>query len=130
MGFEIYGIDELMKELSYLDAERLAPMMLEAATPVVEKAIVNRLSRHKDRGDLMRSIKSTKVTRNQYGHFVAVRPNGKDRKGVSNAKKLAGLEFGVAGKQLATPVMASAVNAAENEALQVMQQVFDREVGD
>ena len=29
MGFEIQGIDDLMKELSAMDVERVAPAMLE-----------------------------------------------------------------------------------------------------
>ncbi len=37
--FEVEGIDDLMKELSSLDAEKLAPVMLEEAVPILKDAV-------------------------------------------------------------------------------------------
>ena len=63
--FEVEGIDDLMKELSSLDAERLAPVMLEEAVPILEDAVVKGASAHKDTGAMVDSIKPSGASRNQ-----------------------------------------------------------------
>lgn len=129
-SFEIEGIDDLMKELDMLDAERLAPMMLEEAAPILKDSVVECASRHKDTGAMVNSIKQTAALRNQRGYYIAVRPTGKDEKGVRNMEKMAYLEYGVGGRQPATPVLTPAVHAAEPDVLEKMQEVFDREIGE
>ena len=118
--FDVEGIDDLMKELDYLDAEKLAPKILE-------ESVKKYASRHKQTGDMQRSIKSTGAQRNQAGYYICVRPTGKDRKGVRNMEKLAALEYGVDGRQAATPVLTPAVHEAEPKVVKKMQEVFDRE---
>lgn len=125
--FEIEGIDDLLKDLSMLDVERLAPIMLEESVPILEEAVVKRASRHHDSGDMVESIKKSGAERNQIGYYICVRPTGRDKKGVRNMEKMAALEYGVDGKQGATPVLTPAVNAAEEKVLEKMQEVFDRE---
>ncbi len=125
--FELEGIDDLMKDLNMLDAERIAPIMLEEAVPILKESVVKRAASHKDTGDMAASIKKSKAMRNQRGYYISVRPTGKDKKGVRNMEKMAALEFGVDGKQAATPVLTPAVNDAEGKVLDKMQEVFDRE---
>lgn len=127
--FELEGIDDLMKDLDMLDAERIAPLMLEEAVPVLKESIIKRASEHKDTGDMVSSIKETKAARSQEGYYIAVRPIGRDKKGVRNMEKMAALEYGVGGRQAATPVLAPAVHEAEAPVLEKMQEVFDRETG-
>ncbi|MEZ3435736.1 MAG: hypothetical protein K1W34_14170 [Lachnospiraceae bacterium] len=127
--FELEGIDDLMKDLDLLDTERIAPMMLEESAPILEEAVTKKASAHKDTGDMVNSIKKTKAGRNQTGYYIAVRPTGKDRKGVRNMEKMAALEYGVDGKQPATPVLIPAVHEVEVPVLKKMQEVFDRETG-
>lgn len=127
--FEIEGIDDLMKELSMLDAEKLAPVMLEESVPILEKEVASRASSHKKTGAMAGSIKPTGAMRNQMGYYICVRPTGKDEKGVRNMEKMAALEYGVSGRQAATPVLTPAVHAAEEPVLKKMQEVFDRETG-
>lgn len=127
--FELEGIDDLMKDLDLLDTERIAPMMLEESAPILEEAVTKKASAHKDTGDMVNSIKKTKAGRNQTRYYIAVRPTGKDRKGVRNMEKMAALEYGVDGKQPATPVLTPAVHEAEAPVLEKMQEVFDRETG-
>lgn len=127
--FELEGIDDLMKDLDMLDAERIAPLMLEEAVPVLKESVIRKASGHKDTGDMVSSIKETKVRRNQEGYYIAVRPTGKDKKGVRNMEKMAALEYGVDGRQPATPVLTPAVHEAETPVLEKMQEVFDRETG-
>ena len=43
-------------------------------------------------------------------------------------EKMAAWEYGVDGKQRATPVLTPAVNEVEVQVLMKMQEVFDREV--
>ena len=128
MGFEIQGLDDLMKELSVLDVERVAPAMLEESVPILESSLKKQYMKHTDKGDLVESVKKTGVNRNKYGYYICVRPTGKDRKGVRNMEKAAILEYGVEGRQPATPVLTPAVKDAEAQVLQKMQEVFDREV--
>lgn len=125
--FEIEGIDDLMKELSTLDADRLAPMMLEESVPILKDAVVKGASAHKDTGAMVNSIKQTGVLRNQMGYYTCVRPTGKDKDEVRNMEKMAFLEYGAGGRQAATPVLTPAVHAAEGKVLEKMQEVFDRE---
>lgn len=37
MGFEVQGIDDLMRELDSLDAERIAPIILQETVPILEE---------------------------------------------------------------------------------------------
>lgn len=126
--FEIEGIDELMKDLSTLDAEKLAPAMLGEAAPILKGTVVSAAASHRDTGEMVASIKETKVRRNQSGYYISVRPTGKDGKGVRNMEKMAALEYGVGGRQAATPVLTSSVHSAEEPVVQKMQEVFDREI--
>lgn len=128
MGFEVQGIDDLMRELDSLDAERIAPIILQETVPILEEKVKKHAMKHKDKGDLVNSVKKTGANRNQKGYYICVRPTGKDRKGVRNMEKLAALEYGVDGKQAATPVLTPAVNEAEIPVLKKMQEVFGREV--
>ena len=128
MGFEVHGIDNLMKELDALEVERVAPAMLKESVPILEKSVKKHAGKHRDTGDLIESVKETGAQRNQNGYYICVRPTGKDRKGVRNMEKMAALEYGVDGKQPAMPVLTPAVNEVEVQVLMKMQEVFDREV--
>ena len=112
-----------------LDAERIAPVMLEEAAPILEQSVKKKAAGHKVSGDMLKSIKKTKVNRNQSGYYISVRPTGRDNKGVRNMEKMAALEYGVDGKQGATPVITPAAHEAETAVLDKMQEVFNRETG-
>ena len=129
--FDIKGdLDDLIADLNAMDVDRLAPMMLEEAAPILEQEIKSRASAHRDTGDMVRSIKPTKVKNNDSGYYISVRPTGKDKKGVRNMEKMAYLEFCAPGhNQSATPVLTPAVRKAEPEVLDKMQDVFNREMG-
>ena len=86
MGFEIQGMGVgLMKELSAMDVERVAPAMLKLV-PILESSVKKQYMKHKDKGDLVKSVKKTGANRNKYGYYICVRPTGKDRKGVRNKR--------------------------------------------
>lgn len=132
--FDIQGIDDLMKDLDYLEMERIAPKMLEEAGPILEKEVKDKIRPHKDTGDMYQSIKSTGSQRSRDGYYLSVRPTGKStmkgtgkrKEPIRNMEKLAYLEYGTS-NEAARPVLTAAVNAAEDKVIKKMQEVFDRE---
>lgn len=128
-NFSMGGLEDLMADIGLLDADRLAPQMLEEAATILEKNVKNRAGKHKDTGDMVNSIKQSKVVKDKDGHHITVRPTGKDRKGIRNMEKACYLEFGTS-RQDAAPVISPAVRESEEAVLEKMQEVFDREVED
>lgn len=129
MGFETLGFDDLAEELERLGKiDRCASEMLNAAAPILEKDLKEAVRKEADSGyatgALVSSIKANKPSQNKYGHYVSVTARGKDKKGVRNNEKLAYLNYGTQ-KQAARPVIAMAVQNAEDECLEAMQRKFD-----
>lgn len=129
MSFSVEGIDDLMKKIDSIEVERIAPIMLEESAPILKKAVIKKASMHKDTGDMLNSIKATGAMRNARGYYICVRPTGEGRNGTRNMEKMAYLEFGNSLNQRPTPVLSPAVKACEEEIIDKMQEVFDREAG-
>lgn len=132
-NFRIDGLDETIMELERLGRfGEIAPKAVDAAAPILESAVVSAVSAAADKGyatgDLAGSIRRTKAKMNDQGAFSVVKPNGRDRKGASNADKLLRLEYGRSG-QSARPCLAAAVNRAENECIKAMEDVVYEELG-
>lgn len=125
--FEVQGIDDFMKEISQIDIDRIAPKMLEESVPILEKSVRAESSKHWDTGAMETSIKATGANINARGHYIYVRPTGRDEKGVRNMEKMVYMEYGTS-KQKATPVLSPAVRKAEDPVTEKMQEVFNREV--
>lgn len=125
--FEVHGIDDFMKALSQIDLDRIAPKMLEESVPILEKSIRSAAEKHKDTGAMAGSIKATGASVNERGHYICVRPTGRDEKGVRNMEKMVYMEYGTS-KQDATPVLSPAVRKAEDRVTEKMREVFSREV--
>lgn len=131
-GFTIDGIDDSIRQLEKAgDLESIAPKMIDEATPVLEEALKAEVQQAASKGyatgELASSIKKSKAKRNEYGYFGAVRPTGKDEKGVRNMEKLAYLHYGTT-KQEADPVVTKAVARAEPKVYEKMQEAYNREV--
>lgn len=131
--FRIDGLDESIRELERLGRfGEIAPKAVDAAAPILEKtvkaAVANAADRGYAEGDLEKSIRKTKAKMNQYGAFAVVKPNGKDRKGISNADKLMRLEYGRSG-QAPHPCLAKAVSDAEEDCIKAMEEVIEKELG-
>lgn len=129
MGFEAWGFEDLAKQLDEIGKiDDLAPTMLEAAAPILEKELKSQIHREAVKGyatgELERSIKANKPGENHIGHFVSVTAKGKDRNGTRNNEKLGYLNYGTS-KQPAHPVIARSVKNVEEECLEVMQAVFN-----
>lgn len=131
-GFRIDGLDETIREMEWSGRfGEIAPKAVDAAAPILEGAVKSAVSTTvsgKANGDLAGSIRKTKAKMNQWGAFAVVKPNGRDRKGVSNADKLLNLEYGNS-HQIPRPCLAGAVNSAEGACIQAMEDVIYREMG-
>ncbi len=121
--------DEFIKKLGKLeDVEKLSKKMIDEAIPILEIRVISEISKHKSSGDLSKSIKKSKAKKAKNGAYIAsVFPTGKDKKGVRNAEKLIYLEYGTS-NQNATPTLSKALKDSEREALNKMQEVFEREI--
>jgi len=128
--FDFDFSDEFMNQLEELgNVDVYAPQMVDAALPVLQRALQGAYSKHRITAALAGSVKIKKATENAYGYFGVVFPSGTDARGVRNAEKAVYLEYGTS-KQHATPVIASAVNSCEGEVLKVMEEVFNEVVGE
>lgn len=136
--------DDFIKQLGRLqDIDEIAPMMIDEAIPILERNVKAEASKHRDTGDMVESIKSTKAGKSQYGGYYAVtRPTGYASRGwkyaktkknagqkekVRNMEKLIYLEYGTS-DQPATPILTKAIKDSEDAVLEKMQEVFNREV--
>lgn len=129
MAFQEMGLDDLIRELEeFGQVDRLAPQMLEAAAPILEKEMKNQVRKQADKGyatgDLENAVTHGKTKKNQYGHYLTVTAEGTDRKGVRNNDKLAYLNYGTS-KQAARPVISTAVNNSEEACITAMQDKFN-----
>lgn len=124
--FDTEGFSALLSGLDELEIDEVAPKMLEESVGIMEKAIRKKAKKHKETGAMVRSIKKTSADKNDRGHFICVRPTGKDAKGVRNMEKMAYLEYGTS-TQKATPVITPALNECGDEVIEKMQEVFERE---
>ena len=124
--FGISGFDDILSQLDSMEREEIAPKMLKAGEPILERKVKAAASYHRRTGSMAGSIKSTGVKKNGSGHYLVVRPTGRDGKGVRNMEKMAYMEFGTS-KQTATPVLTPAVQSSEEPVLEAMQKVFDEE---
>ena len=127
--FDFNISDDFIKQLGNLaDVDRIAPMMIDEAIPILESNVKKEASKYKRTGDMVNSIKHTKAKISKYGgHFASVRPTGTDRKGVRNMEKMVYMEYGAHGST-PHPVLTKAINDSESDVLDKMQEVFDREV--
>lgn len=140
--FSLEISDDFFKQLGRLkDIEKVAPQMIDAATPILVQSVKNALSSHRETGDMIASIRRTKAKKTKGGGFYgAVRPTGiskfyinakgkkKERKvPIRNMEKFAFLEFGTK-QQQATPVITKALNDARPGVEQAMAEMFKKEM--
>ena len=122
--FDLEGFDDLISSLNMLEFEKMAPKMLDAAVPILERNIKSRALAHHRTGAMAGSIRKGSIRATSEGYRCTVRPTGTDSKGVRNMEKMVYLEYGTY-KQTATPVLGPAVAESESSCLEKMQKVFD-----
>lgn len=130
MGKFDFNFDaEFTRQLERLENyDEIAPEILNSVAPILEKKVRDETAKHKDTGDMLKSIRTTKASKNKYGYFVMVRPTGKDRKGNRNMEKMAHLEYGTS-KITPKPIMTKAINDARQVVNEAMQEEFKKVVG-
>ena len=136
MRFE-FNIDSgLQQQLENLASgiDKIAPAMIDAATPILERSIKSVLQSHRRSGDLIKSVNAhaAKLSKGVYTGVVrfdgdSVHKYKHKTQKVANAQKAVALEYGTS-KQKATPFLQQAVDAVEGEAVAAMQDAFRREV--
>lgn len=99
--FELTGLGDIEKMLLNRETTVTAavPDMIQAGADELIKAEQEEIERLKlvDTGDMKKSVKATKIRKTDSGGFVEVYPQGKDRKGVSNATKAFVAQYGKSG---------------------------------
>lgn len=130
---------DLSKMLSKMEQyNEIAPSILKAASPIVEKAVKRGYQKHKQTGNLERSVKTKKPSKNSMGWMTVVRPTGKtssymDASGrvrtrkepVRNMEIAAYHEYGTR-KMAASPVIGPAVQETRSEVEKKMQETYER----
>jgi HK97 gp10 family phage protein len=122
-GFDLLE-DELKK---YDDPDDIAAKVVDTASPILVetvKEMIKTTTSSDSSGDLADSIQATGAKINGYGCFAAVRPTGRDRKGVRNGEKMAYREYGTS-KQPAKPILKKAARKSEKKCLEIMQKTFE-----
>lgn len=128
MSLKMTGFDLLEDELKkYDDPDDNAAKVVDTASPILVetvKEMIKTTTSSDSSGDLADSIQATGAKINGYGCFAAVRPTGRDRKGVRNGEKMAYREYGTS-KQPAKPILKKAVRKSEKKCLEIMQKTFE-----
>lgn len=144
-GFDVYHDQTDLDRLFNIDFDEVAEAALREAAPVLEKSMkkaVRAAVGHPGDSELVKSIRADRPKKARNGAWIVnVRPRGYSRvkvyhakKGrrtypVSNALKAIWKEYGIAGRQPATPFLAKAANDARNEVLDIIQRKFDEKAG-
>lgn len=131
---KVEGIDDLLKALDGMaDAEAIAQQMLTEAGEVLQnnirEAITEAANRGYATGELAASVIPGRPEKNEFGRYVIVQPVGQDSKGVRNGEKWEYLERGNGGSQEPHPFEDKAVEKAEAECQEKMQEAYDRFTG-
>ena len=128
MSLKMTGFDLLEDELKkYDDPDDIAAKVVDTASPILVetvKEMIKTTTSSDSSGDLADSIQATGAKINGYGCFAAVRPTGRDRKGVRNGEKMAYREYGTR-KQPAKPILKKAARKSEKKCLEIMQKTFE-----
>lgn len=126
-------IESIRKQLSGrgVKVEGTVNHMLHAGAKVVREEMKAAMLEYrlKDTGAMMKSVKSSKITRNRDGgKSISISPQGVDKKGVPNAAKALVYERG-SSKHPARPWKTLADERARDKAIARMTEVFNEAMG-
>lgn len=130
--FELTGLGDIEKMLLNRETTVTAavPDMIQAGADELIKAEQEEMERLKlvDTGDMKKSVKATKLRKTDSGGFVEVYPQGKDRKGVSNATKAFVAQYGKSGMS-ARPWLTAARAKSGEKVSAAIRKVWDKQNG-
>lgn len=103
--------------------------MLNAGAKVMREEMKAAMKEYglKDTGDMIKSVKSTKIRKTDTGKSISIAPSGIDRKGVPNAAKALVYEQGTS-NNAARPWFTLAVERGSDKAIARMREVFEEEM--
>ena len=115
-----------MEKMGELD--RVAPIMLKKASQPVKNSLQRFAEVHTRTGEMARSVRAQAPKKNKYGGWGSrVNFSGYDRNtGATNAVKAAAIEYGNR-NQRASPFVQAAADAAQDEAVSIMQKTYEEE---
>ena len=97
-NIQISGLEDFEKRLLNMEDKATAavPAMLKAGAEVLVNAEKDEMKALNlvDTGDMMKSVKPTKIRKKGSESYIEVYPQGKDRKGVSNTTKAFVAQYG------------------------------------
>lgn len=145
-SLEINFGEDFLSELLEADVDGLCMEMLEESAGILEKALKEetaKVIKHSGESELVESVHAGKAGRTKNGaHIVNVRftgysstkrytaASGKKRKyPVSNALKAIWKEYGIPGRQAATPFINTAVRRSGPKVSAKLQEVYNRRTG-
>ena len=145
-AFDIEFPDDFLSELLDTDFDEIAEEALRDTAPLLEKSMKREAGRavmHEGESEMVESIRASTPKKTKTDAWIVnVGPRGysatkmyrggkkKSRKyKVSNALKAIWKEYGIPGQQAPQPFIQSAVNAVRTEAMNKMQEAYDRKVG-
>ena len=142
LSFEFEGLTDMLPDFDEVSKE-----MLQAAAPVLvdkTKNAVKGVIKHDGESELVNSVKAGTAKKNKWGGYeISAEFKGESRTktyrhsktkrgkkhAVSNALKAIWKEYGIPGRGIpAQPFLEKAAKAAEDEAVDIMQNVFDEKV--
>jgi len=133
-NFEISDVFQTqLNSLNNID--EVIPKMLGEVAPITENAVKNAIMTHKKTGDLIKSVKATKPKKYKNGGWYiqigfkgySIHKSKNKVFKVANAQKAMVLEFG-SSKQTATPFLEKAKNDCNQQVIEKMQEVFNKEL--
>lgn len=147
--FDLTFDDDFLQNLLQCDFDEICETALKEAAPCVVESIkreVRTAIKHEGDSELAESFKAGKPKKAKNGAWILnVTPKGyskvkkyrignkEERKKrtypVPNALKAIWKEYGIPGRQEASPFMTRATNNAERKATETIQQVYNRKVG-
>lgn len=139
--------DDFFQELDGMFDEA-APKMIDKALPIYKDAMEDSLSKSistapedvkRQTGDLIKSVITKEAERTKTDAYIGVvtfegssKKTTYKRRGKAepfrNFQKALGLEYGTSRGQTARPFLQRATNSCEKEVIDVMQEVFNKEV--
>ena len=129
-NIKISGLEDFEKRLLNLEskAEAAVPSMLKAGAEVLVKAEQDEMKALDlvDTGDMMKSVKPTKQKKKGSASYIEVYPQGKDRKGVSNATKAFVAQYGKSNNP-ARPWLTAARAKSEADINDAMRKVWEEQ---
>lgn len=127
--FEFDIPDDFLKDLDIFENEEVVDEMINSSLVIYQKAIQRALAKHKQSGELIKSVKIKKAKQAKTGARIGnVVFSGKDSAGSPNVVKAMALQYGNR-HQPARPFMQAAIASCENEIISNMQNIYNKEVG-